>query len=140
MEETVIIKDSWPLEEMSTTEASVLDQCRGLWGVPTLLGAHRVLGADNKEQVYIPRGAIREMRRGGSMDTREAEEEVADVEMETASQLAATINTDTTDSPTLQTPRRHHMRLVFSTDGTSLLHAKSPAELPEAAIHALIGM
>lgn len=140
MEETIIIKDSWPLEEIATAEASALNQCRGLWGVPMLLGAHRVLDADNKEQIYIPHGAVLEMRRDGSMDKREVEEESADVKMETASQIAAPINTDATDSTEIQTTRRHHMRLVFSTDGTSLLHAKSPAELLQAVIHALIGM
>jgi hypothetical protein len=108
--------------------------------VPTLLGAHRVLDADNKEQVYIPHGAVLETRRGGSMDKREAEEESADMEMETASKIVAPINTNASDSTALQTPRRHHMRLVFSTDGTSLLHAKSPAELLQVVIHALIGM
>ena len=99
-----------------------------------------MLDADNKEQVYIPHGAVLEAERGGSMDGREAEEESADVKMETVSQLAGPINTYATDSIALQAPRRHHMRLVFSTDGTSLLDAKSPAELLQAVIHALIGM
>jgi hypothetical protein len=140
VEETVIIKDSWPPEEIATAEASALDQCRGLWGVPTLLGAHRVLDADKMEQVYIPHGAVLEIERGGSMDEREAEEESVDVKMEAVSQLAGPINTVATDSTALRAPKRHHMRLVFSTDGTSLVHAKSPAELLQAVIHVLIGM
>ena len=136
--QVVIIKDSWPLEEKATVEATALIQCQGMWGVPNLLAAHRVLGIDNKEEVFMPYGATPEKNRDHSMDLREAKEESVDVKV--LEPLSATTRSGVHASTTSQLPRRHHRRLVFATDGTSLVHAKSPAELLEAVIHALIGV
>jgi hypothetical protein len=137
-EKVVIIKDSWPLEEKAGLEAAALAQCQGMWGVPKLLAAHRVLGIDNKEEIFVPHGATLEEGRDHSMDHREAEEESVDVK--TSELLSATGTSGAYTSTTNQLPRRHHRRLVLATDGESLHDAKSPAELLEAVIHALIGV
>jgi hypothetical protein len=134
----VIIKDSWPLEEKAGVEADALARCQGMWGVLKLLAAHRVLGIDDKEELFVPDGATLEESRDNLMDRREAEEESFDVK---ASELVSvTITSGTHTSTTNQLPRCHHRRLVLATDGNSIHDAKSPAELLEAVIHALIGL
>lgn len=133
----IVIKDSWPWEEKGKIEVTALDQCRGMWGVPTLVAAHRVLGIDDKEEVYVPHGAVPEEKCDLLMNRREAEEELADVKL-TPGPVSSAFNIITPPS-TINQPTRQHMRLVFSTDGTSLTHASSPAELLEAVVHALIG-
>lgn len=135
--DVVIIKDSWPLEDKAGVEAVALAQCQGMWGVPKLLAAHRVLAIDNKEEIFVPHGATLEEGRDPSMDRREADEESVDVEV--SEPLPATVTSGAYNSRTNQHPRRHHRRLVLGTDGTGLHDAKSPAELLEAVIHALIG-
>jgi hypothetical protein len=108
--ETLILKDSWPLSTRAT-EGEMFQQLTGHFGLPRVIDSYVVSGSDDDED------------RTDSIFPSNASfsplwDETPDI---------------------IERENRVHMRILISTQGKPLRHARGPKEMTLGVLHAMLG-
>lgn len=146
--ETVVVKSSWPKASISTVEEEVLTSTRGQWGLAEFLMAYEVLSA-NDPIIFAPTQAVKRETyddKKKKMTAKEILEEEKDIKgplirsEDIKNSDSSALPTSRSSTPTIHSPpSRRNMRVVANTKGSSLIDTPDDQTVLQVIVDAIIG-